>query len=77
MKVASYALPSSAIIFFFLIVVADLRGLFTNKCTMYTNITLVLFDWSSDSTALDNVDTNLISFQMFYHVKSLILVFLI
>ena len=41
MKVASYALPSSAIIFFF-IVVADLRGLFTNKCMMYTNITLVV-----------------------------------
>lgn len=42
MKVASYALPSSAIIFvlfvfLFPIVVADLRGLFTNKCMMYTN----------------------------------------
>lgn len=36
MKVASYALSSSAIIFF-LIVVADLKGLFTNKCMMYTN----------------------------------------
>lgn len=44
MKVASYALPSSAIIFFFFIVVADLKGLFTNKCMMYTNITLVSFD---------------------------------
>lgn len=38
MKVASYALSSSAIIFFFLIVVADLKGLFTNKCMMYTNV---------------------------------------
>lgn len=41
MKVASYALSSSAIIFF-LIVVADLKGLFTNKCMMYTNAALVL-----------------------------------
>lgn len=30
--------------FFFLIVVADLKGLFTNKCMMYTNITLVSFE---------------------------------
>lgn len=48
MKVASSALPSSAIIFF-LIVVADLRGLFTNKCMMYTSITekknLVILIW--------------------------------
>lgn len=44
MKVASYALPSSAIIFFFSfsIVVADLRGLFTNKCMMYTNTFFLL-----------------------------------
>lgn len=41
MKVASYALPSSAIIF--LIVVADLRG-FTNKCMMYISIPIILFD---------------------------------
>lgn len=40
MKVASSALPSSAIIFF-LIVVADLRGLFTNKCMMYTSTTMI------------------------------------
>lgn len=32
--------------YFFLIVVADLKGLFTNKCMMYTNIRLVLFDLS-------------------------------
>lgn len=29
--------------YFFLIVVADLRGLFTNKCMMYTNITTVIW----------------------------------
>ncbi len=29
--------------YFFLIVVADLKGLFTNKCMMYTNITLVSY----------------------------------
>lgn len=43
MKVASYALSSSAIIFF-LIVVADLKGLFTNKCMMYTNAAPVCSD---------------------------------
>lgn len=32
--------------YFFLIVVADLKGLFTNKCMMYTNITLVSFGLS-------------------------------
>lgn len=37
MKVASSALPSSAIIFF--LIVADWRGLFTNKCVMYTHTT--------------------------------------
>lgn len=29
--------------FFFFFIVADLKGLFTNKCMMYTNTTLVLF----------------------------------
>lgn len=38
MKVASSALLSSAIIFF--LIVADWRGLFTNKCVMYTHTTL-------------------------------------
>lgn len=38
MKVASSALPSSAIIFF--LIVADWRGLFTNKCVMYAHTTL-------------------------------------
>lgn len=46
MKVASYALSSSAIIFF-LIVVADLKGLFTNKCMMYTNAAPVWSDLGS------------------------------
>lgn len=46
MKVASYALSSSAIIFF-LIVVADLKGLFTNKCMMYTNAAPVCSDLGS------------------------------
>lgn len=32
--------------YFFLIVVADLKGLFTNKCMMYTNVALVLLDLS-------------------------------
>lgn len=33
--------------YFFLIVVADLKGLFTNKCMTYTNFTFVLLDFSS------------------------------
>lgn len=28
---------------YFFFIVADLKGLFTNKCMMYTNTTLVLF----------------------------------
>lgn len=51
MKVASYALSSSAIIFF-LIVVADLKGLFTNKCMMYTNAAPV---WSDLGYALQTL----------------------
>lgn len=42
--------------YFFSIVVADLRGLFTNKCMMYTNITLVSFERLRCST----YDTNLL-----------------
>lgn len=29
--------------YFFLIVVADLKGLFTNKCMMYTNVAPFVF----------------------------------
>lgn len=57
MKVASYALSSSAIIFF-LIVVADLKGLFTNKCMMYTNAALVWSDlgWEKKMLFLQGVN---------------------
>lgn len=34
--------------YFFLIVVADLKGLFTNKCMTYTNFTFVLLDFTTE-----------------------------
>lgn len=57
MKVASYALSSSAIIFF-LIVVADLKGLFTNKCMMYTNAALLwsYLGWEKKNLFLQDVN---------------------
>lgn len=55
MKVASYALSSSAIIFF-LIVVADLKGLFTNKCMMYTNAAPVCSDSGWERCLLQDVN---------------------
>lgn len=39
---------------FFLIVVADLRGLFTNKCMLYISIPLILFDSALKTWTLDS-----------------------